>query len=165
MKKLTILRIGSFNRDLATGLEGMITHLYYYQDGSFSYLLQPKGLNLETGLPLDKLSCERTRFERHDDTEEIEIPEEVLGTQVMDEASGFTGMATAFVRHTNGCFHVIVQPAGVLAKTGAPVERSDFDIRRLTGPAIQPLTPVQRKASEKKNPSPDGAGLTHQPGR
>ena len=42
-------------------------------------------------------------------TEEIDIPTEILGTIVTDEASTFTGKAIQLIRHTHGCVHVMIQ--------------------------------------------------------
>jgi hypothetical protein len=54
--------------------------------------------------------CEERLDIGENDFEMVEVPFEVFGTQVTDKASGFTGMATLFIRHINGCFHVEIQP-------------------------------------------------------
>lgn len=88
--------------------------------------------------------------------EETDIPFEILGSHVTDEASGFNGMAISFVRHRNGCFHVEIQPYGALPKTNSPVVAREFDIRGCVGEQIPVLTEAEVKESERRTPSPDG---------
>jgi len=82
------------------------------------------------------------------------VPIEILGTIVTDKPSGFTGMAIDFIRHINGCFHVTIQPKGLLKKNGNPIQKADFDLRQCTGKKIKELSESELKESKKKNPSP-----------
>jgi hypothetical protein len=118
------------------------------------YLFQPKGLD-EDGEPLEKhyLCLERLSVKKAD-FEMVEVPFEILGTQVADKASGFNGMAITFIRHINGCFHVNIQPKGKLPKTGAPIRSHDFDLRSCTGEKIVELTKPELKKSRAEKPSP-----------
>jgi hypothetical protein len=121
-----------------------------------SYLFQPKGLNGE-GQPIRKLYLEQERLViKADDFELVEVPFEIIGTQVSSKSSGFTGMAVEFVRHINGCFHVTIQPKGICRKTQMPIEKHDFDLRDCTGPKIVELSEAALKQSREDTPSPDG---------
>ena len=155
--KIKVLPVRSENKDTITGLSGVITHIQYDMDGHVKYLFQPRGLDLETGLPVERMFMDEARFEIKKGKVDIEIPAGVLGTDVTDIASGFTGVATDFIMHPNGCFHVSVKPRGLLAKTNATIKAQDFDIRMLRGDALgEPMTEPELQASEKKNPSPAG---------
>jgi hypothetical protein len=157
MKKITVISLGSTCTDKATGLNGILTHWYFNTSAEIAYLFQPNGLNPETGQPIEKIQLEIDRLEFDpQQMEEVEVPDEILLTQVTDKGSGFTGMAIGFIRHINGCFHVMIQPKGTLNKTGSPVKRADFDLRLCDGEAIKKLSAEERKKSEQRNPSPTG---------
>jgi hypothetical protein len=64
-------------------------------------------------------------------------------------------MATHFVRHPNGCFHVEIQPAGKVPKKGKPIQPCDFDIRQCKGRNIPVLSEVARQESMAREPSPE----------
>lgn len=158
MKKFRTLRLDSNTRflDKATRLSGTLTHWLCDMDHAFEYIFQPKGLN-EDGQPLPYIQLELSRLEVSEDMfEEVDIPVEILGTQITDNPSGFTGMAVEFVRHVNGCFHVVIQPAGILEKTKMPVKKRDFDLRQCSGEMITKMTAEELKASKKDKPSPTG---------
>lgn len=140
--------------DSATGLSGMLTHFQAELGGNRYYNFQPSGLNPEDGQPVKRLWLTEDRMTNAPTAKMVDLPLEVLGTEVADAASGFRGKATSVTLHSSGCVHVHVQPEGRLAKTGAAIESCDFDIRRLSGPAIPQLTEEQIERSEKKNPSP-----------
>jgi len=152
-----MFKLGTLVKDSATGLKGMLTHLQVEMDGLMHYLFQPKGLNPENGHPVPKLWLVDSRIENGELTH-VQLPTEVLGTEVEDIASGFKGTAISLVLHVSGCVHVNVQPKGVLAKTGGPIEPMDFDIRRLKGNRIPKLTEEAREKDQKKKPSPGGYG-------
>lgn len=138
----------------ATGLAGTITHWVMGMDGHVEYFFQPKGLS-EDGQPLGKMYLSGARLNVKDsDYEMVDVPMEILGTKVTDKASGFTGMAIEFIRHTNGCFHVNVQPTGINKKTRERIKPCDFDLRMLTGKNVPKQTRAERKESESTNPSP-----------
>jgi len=154
MQEFRVLRMGTVCEDKASRILGQITLWLMGMSGQITYFLQPKGLNDE-GQPLSTLHMPVERLiVKDDDFEKVEIPFEILGTEVEDNASGFNGMATGFVCHFNGCFHVIIQPPGVVEKTGQHIKDADFDLRRCSGEKIPVLTPVEKKESEKKQPSP-----------
>lgn len=153
-KRIRVIKLGTVCVDKATELTGTLTHWIYNMDGHVDYLLQPKGLD-EEGQPVDKLYLEINRLQvKPEDFEDVMIPVKILGTQVTDKASGFTGMAVSFVRHINGCFHVAIQPKGVSAKNNSPIKRCDFDLRGCEGEEIKVLSKKEKKRSEKKEPSP-----------
>lgn len=153
--EVTVLKLGTECRDTATGLQGTVTHWVMNMSKRIEYLFQPKGLD-EEGAPLKKLYLCAERLEvTSSDYETIEVPFEVLGSQVTDRASGFTGMAVQFIRHLNGCFHVEIQPEGVLPKKGTPIQSREFDLLRgCVGDKIPTLTEQEKKDSMQRHPSP-----------
>lgn len=156
MKKL-VISLGTVCKDKGTGLEGTLTHWYCDMGGRVDYLFQPTGINTDDGQPIDKIGLEMERLIFDENSqEEVEIPTEILGTKVWDKASGFSGIAVSFIRHPNGCFHVVIQPQGRLAKTNSPVRKRDFDLRQCAGPAIKELSSQELRKSEEDRPSPTG---------
>ncbi|MFZ2038859.1 MAG: hypothetical protein WAV11_02895 [Minisyncoccia bacterium] len=154
-----VLKLGTICRDKATGLNGTLTHWIIDMGRKVGYLFQPKKLD-ENGQPVPCLYLVEERLEiKESDFEIVEIPFEILGTTVTAKASGFTGMAIEFIRHINGCFHVVIQPSGLCEKTGAPIERHDFDLRECTGRKIIELKEAELERSKKKSPSPSGYGF------
>jgi hypothetical protein len=155
MSRHNIIRLGTPATDSATTLRGMVTHLFMDTGGRLIYLFQPRGLNAETGQPLKGVWVSEKRLQCHEELRpNVELPTAVLGTFVEDRASGFKGTAVGLTMHINGCVHIDVQPAGVIEKTGVPVDCCDFDIRRLDGPAIRRMTAEEKAKDEKEHPSP-----------
>ena len=158
--KLRVIKLGTECRELASGLKGTVTHWTCNMGQEISYFFQPRGLDSKNQ-PLKRffLCLERLRVQESD-FEEVEVPIEILGTTVTDKASGFTGMAVDFIRHINGCFHVFIQPRGLISGDGTPVDVMDFDLRGCTGKMIEQLSEQAKKESQKKNPSPTGGRWT-----
>lgn len=155
--KIEVIKLGSPCRDKATGLKGAVTHWLYDMGHRIDYVFQPKGLNEETGQPVDILVLEAERLEISPKCFELaEIDEDILGSQVTDEMTGFKGMAVGFVRHTHGCFHVQIQPKGRLPKSNDPVKKREFDLRFCTGKKIKKMKPDELEKSTKEKPSPTG---------
>jgi len=149
-----VLQLGTKFRDKATEQEGTITHWLCDMGGRIFYLFQPNGLN-EEGQPLQKIYlCEERLNVSDSNFEVVDIPFEILGTTVTDKASGFTGMAIEFVRHINGCFHIVIQPAGRLLEKNTPIKANDFDLRGCTGEKILQLTEKEHRDSLVEKPSP-----------
>jgi hypothetical protein len=162
---LRVLKLGTECRDLATKLEGTLTHWTLDMGKGVMYLFQPKGLD-EDGQPVKKLFLCLERLEGvENEFEEVDVPFEILGTQVTNKPSGFTGMATEFVRHVNGCFHVVIQPAGRLSKKNVPIAARDFDLRECTGKMIPQLKESELRESKAKRPSPTGDSFLREPAR
>lgn len=162
MKKIKVIKLGTFCTDKATELQGMLTHWFYDMEEKVGYLFQPRGLN-EDGQPVDKLYLELNRLSVSEvDFEEVQVPDEILGTQVTDKASGFTGMTVSFLRHINGCFHVYIQPKGK-QKNGSPITKCDFDLRSCEGEMIQKMSEKELEESKLTHPSPLKTGLNHVP--
>jgi len=150
---IQLLKLGTRISDSATKLKGMLTHVAIGIDQHVYYLFQPEGLNPEDGQPSRRIWIVHQRVidgERH----EVDIPFEVLGTEVRDAATGFAGMAIELQMHVSGCLHVLIQPAGVVKKTNAIIESADFDIRRCEGKAIKRLTDEERERDQRAHPSP-----------
>jgi hypothetical protein len=163
MKKVKVIKLGTFCTDKATELSGMLTHWFYDMEGNINYLFQPKGLD-EEGQPVNKLILESKRLNvQESDFEQVEVPVEILGSQVTDKASGFTGMAIEFVRYLNGCFHVFIQPKGLNPKSNSPIKKCEFDLRSCEGEKIPTLSPEELKESKKKKPSPMGDSFDKTP--
>lgn len=154
MRMFELLKLRTRCREKATGLMGMVTHWIMDTSGVVRYFFQPEGLD-EHGQPVPKLCvCIAQLQVRKAHFEKVKVPFQILGSQVTDTASKFSGMATFFIRHPNGCFHVEIQPKGKLAKKGTPIYPCDFDLRQCKGRMIPVLTERARKKSEKKEPSP-----------
>lgn len=163
MKKIKVVKLGTRCRDKATQLDGTLTHWTIGMNGQINYLFQPKGLD-EEGQPVNSLYLETERLDvKKEDFEEVEVPFEILGTNVTDDASGFTGMAISFIRHINGCFHVYIQPKGLHPKNNSPIKRCDFDLRSCSGEMIPKLSEKDLKESKKDKPSPTGGNFDSTP--
>lgn len=156
--------MGTECEDRATKLKGTITHWCMNMAGHVTYLFQPKGLNPETGKPVSRIYMPIERLiVPKGGLESTDVPFEILGSQVTDEATGFTGMAISFIRHRNGCFHVDIQPEGVLPKTNSPVDSTEFDIRGCVGPNVPKWSEEEIRESERRQPSPIGDGISPNP--
>jgi hypothetical protein len=153
--KIKVLKLGTTCTDQATELKGTVTHWFIDMGQRIDYVFQPEGTNPDDGQPLPKIILELERLSvTEDDFEEVEVPMEILGTQIMDKPSGFSGMAVGFTRHTHGCFHVSIQPPGRLPKTNGPVKKTDFDLRSCIGAAIKPMTSAELDRDHEARPSP-----------
>ena len=159
-KTIRMVKLTTPCTEKATGLRGMVTHAMYCINEQTYYVFQPKGLNPEDGQPLKKVIVELERLELPNGAfEDVEIPSEILGTNVTDMASGFTGMAVEFVRHANGCFHVVIQPAGKSKVNGEIIRSAEFDLRQCAGPKIKKMSQRELATSKRENPSPSDLNL------
>ena len=159
--KLKLLTLGRTYTDHATLLEGTLTHWYCDMSHQIYYLLQPKGLGAD-GQPIKKLIMELARISHSaEDIVEVDIPVEILGTEVRDKTSGFTGMAVELVQHIHGCVHVIIQPPGLVKSTGLPHKQTDFDLRDCVGEKIPTLSPAAHTESLVTRPSPCNTSFDH----
>ncbi|GEM_PF-744323 len=157
MRKIVVLKLGSVCIDKATGLQGTVTHWFLDMGKQVAYLFEPYGINPEDGQPVKKFLVELERLVTTENQfEEVEVPFEIIGSIVKHKASGFTGMAIAFVRHTHGCFHVTVQPKGVLPRTNSPIKHAEFDLRECSGEKIEEMNAEQLQKSKEEQPSPTG---------
>lgn len=154
--KVPIIKLGTECVDTATGLMGTLTLAQIGLDGKVEYAFQPPGLQPENGQPIKGLWIEPIRIQERETlpTKEVDVPMEILGTEVRDRPTGFMGTAVCFFMHINGCFHVNVQPKGKLEKSGSPAAPHDFDIRRLMGKAVPVLTEEALTKSHAATPSP-----------
>ncbi len=154
---INVIKLGTEATGIASGIKGMVTHLFMDIDQRVRYYFQPRGLSPETGQPIPGAWVPANRLSVYNDQsccENVRLPVEALGTIATDTASGFTGMVISVTLHISGCVHLLLQPAKTLEKTGAAVESCDFDIRRLTGKAIPKLTEAERQADQTAKPSP-----------
>jgi len=158
-QSVRVLKLGTVCKDKATGLTGTLTHWNMSMERHVCYLLQPKGLDDECQ-PVRKLFLETSRLEAKEaDFESVDVPIGILGTHVEHKPSGFHGMATEFIRHGSGCFHVVIQPKGVCKKTQDAIQPRDFDLRECTGEMITKLSEQELEASRKEKPSPSGDSM------
>lgn len=158
MKNIVTVKLGTVCRDKATELEGTVTHWICDMDHRIDYLFQPRQLNPEDGQPVRKIFLAPSRLENIPESafEEVVVPVEILGTIVSDKGSGFTGMAISFTRHINGCFHVDIQPTGVLKKNNSHIKPCNFDLRECEGEKITEMSSAALAKSRETNPSPTG---------
>lgn len=148
------LQLGTIINDKVTGLKGMLTILSIDMNKNIHYLFQPAGLNPETKHPLNTFWITEQRVVGGK-KEKVDLPLNVLGTQVEDKATGFKGSAITLYYYLNGCIHFSVKPKGTVKKTGESIDATDFDIRRLKGDAIKELSKKELEVSKKKTPSPE----------
>ena len=154
------IKLGAVCVDRATGLTGTPTHWVLDMDKRVEYVFQPNGLD-SNGQPLDHLILGLARLDvNYSDFEEVDVPFEILGTEVTDMASGFTGMAVDFIFHINGCFHVAIQPWGVVQRTKLPIRKCEFDLRRCRGEKIIELSEAELAESIEKESSSTGNSLS-----
>lgn len=140
--------------DRSTGLGGILTHMHVNLDGQRAYRFQPHGVSSDTGEPLAGKWIDSAAVICRETMPEPKLPLEILGTDVRDIGSGFSGTVTAIVLHESGCVHATVQPKGRHPKTGGLVDAHDFDIRRLEGPALPRRTPEELAKDREDHPSP-----------
>ena len=150
---MQIFKLDSPVEDSVTGVSGTLTHATINMDGHVKYIFQPKGLNPSTQTPVDRIFVEPSRIKKGK-LEEVDIPLHYLGEQAEDTTSGFKGTITALIIHLGNCIHAEIKPKGIIESTGATIEAHEFDIRRLKGPKIKPLSEKAKKTSEQKTPSP-----------
>lgn len=137
--------------DTATGQKGTIVGANIYPKELVLYSFQPPGLN-EDGLPRVASWIDEGRF-IDPPLESLDLPLEVLLTEVEDVPTGYKGMAVSLVVHISGCIHIEIQPKG-LTKSGDTIRPRNFDYRRCRGEKVKVLTPVERKESQAVRPSP-----------
>lgn len=150
--QLRIIPVRTKVTDLATGLKGTITHVSIDMGFVPRYYFQPEGLDPANGNPLDPIF---TGIGRFPDVEQkmVEIPGEVLGTQVTEDTTGITGMCVSLLVHPTECVHYAIQRPG-LTKDGKVYDIRDADSRMCSGPAIKQATEEEKKEDIKKKPSP-----------
>lgn len=140
--------------DQVTDLNGMLTILSIDSANNIHYLFQPAGLSPKTKEPLNTFWITKQRVFGAE-IKEVDLPVEVLATEVEDKASGFKGTAISLYYHLNGCIHFEVKPKGVIEETGESIKSREFDMRRLKGIAIKELTEEEHEASKNSSPSPE----------
>lgn len=150
---MKVLQLGTMVKDTISNTKGMLTNLIIHVGGNKEYIFQPSGLSPATGQPVDKfwLTEERISGGKFID---VDVPMEILGTDAEDIATGFKGKVSGIIYHINGCLHITIKPQNILKATGATVDSTEFDIRRVKGPKIKPQTQKELVESRKKTPSP-----------
>ena len=151
---MQILELGTIITDKVTSLKGMLTILAVDMDKNIMYLFQPAGLDKKTQEPLDAFWVTELRIVGSKKIS-VELPLEVLNTQVEDKATGYNGTAIQIFYYLNGCVHFEVKPKGVIKESGASIKAREFDIRRLKGKMIKELTKKEMVESKKDKPSPE----------
>lgn len=153
MAKFKIFKLGQIATDTATKVKGTLTMALIDMNRSVMYSVQPKKLT-DDGIPVKAIWLAAARLEGGE-LIEVDLPLDVLGTEVEDTATGFKGTAINLFLHHSGCVHVDVQPKGE-AKDGNPVESRDFYIWRLKGKAIPKQSEKQLEKQQLEKPSPAG---------
>lgn len=151
---MKILELNTKVIDKITETEGMLVIAVLDMDRTVRYVFQPRGLNPETHQPVTRIVLEKVRVQGASEIE-VNLPVEVLGTEVEDRATGFKGIAVQLSYYVNGCVHFDVKPKGILTKTGDTIESYEFDYRRLMGPAIKVMSKEELKKDQEKAPSPE----------
>lgn len=107
------IKLGSTVRDAITGFTGIATQRCDHLNGNVQYALQPKG-NEDGAYPeaifLDYHTLDVVDEGVSDRASPLAETDIVLGQEVRDRASGFTGIATMKNSYLNGCVHFGVLP-------------------------------------------------------
>lgn len=148
-----MLKLGTIVVETATQRKGMLTHLNIMSDGSKQYCFQPHGLSEKRRIPLDAMWVTADRIQDGIEIPEMDLPTEIFGSEVTDDASGFTGKAVGLQVHINGCVHVWIQSSEA-NESGNLIPEMNFDIRRLSGEKIKQMTEEELELSHKTKPSP-----------
>lgn len=159
MKK-QILKLGTIVTDNITDMKGMLTIYETDMVGNEMYLFQPQALNPDTGQPVNVFIINSARIVGGE-LIDVELPIEVLGTEVEDLATKFKGVAVEMNYHINGCVHFNVKAKG-RTKKGSSIDAVNFDVRRLKGSAIKTLSAKALEQSKKNTPSPSNGGFSRQ---
>ena len=147
--KLKMFKLNSAVEDTVSGLKGTVTLAQIDMEKVIIYLVQPKGLTSSGEINEAKWFVGARLSGK--ETEEKDVPFEILGTVVRDKITGFRGIATSLVYHVSGCLHV--QFASRETKK-APSTAYDFSVLRLEGEAIRKMNETEKKVEMKKRPSP-----------
>lgn len=127
--------------DSATGLDGTVCAIEILKDGEVEYLFQPKGLNPETKVPLNRFPVKAWRLNVKDsDYEDRDVPIQDIGKLVKDTVSGYQGTIVSVIVHLNGCCHYVLQAPGV-SQNGNPIRMIEVDPRSCEGVTLPPTAP------------------------
>lgn len=152
-KRHIMKKLGMKVSDEITGRQGMLTAFTVLHGGNEYYGFQPVGTNPETGHPIKPDWMGEGRILGAVDVPEPEIYRRVLGTSVVDDASGVSGRCVSVTLHLSGCVHINIQPEGTLKNGNCPDELN-VDIRRCSGAMIPKWTEEQIAKDREKRPSP-----------
>ena len=150
--KVSILELGEMVVDSVTQLSGMLTVLSLDADDNEFYFFQPALISPETEHPVDGFWIGKSRIKGSKEVS-VELPMHVMSTTLSDKATGFSGKAIQLYYYLNGCVHVEIKPAGLIAKTGQPIPAREFDLRRLKGNALEEISKEEMEESKTKTPS------------
>lgn len=156
MKRIELFELNQECKDKDTGNKITLTHAIIGEQGVVYYRAQPKGEDPKAKGPVDSYILFPDRIKDAKSKDHINLPVEILHTEVQDVASGVKGMATQFVLHMGNCLHVVMIPKGK-TDTGATPTGFEVDIRRVKSPLLKPMTREEVRSSQAKTPSPAGA--------
>ncbi|MBU3668895.1 MAG: hypothetical protein FGM57_02925 [Candidatus Taylorbacteria bacterium] len=130
MAKVRLIKLGTMCTESASKLSGAPTHFNINGSGHMNYLFQPKRLNPETHLPVNRIRLDESRLQgiTKENYVEMELPTEMIGKEVEDRISGYKGTVVSLTVHLNGCVHYVVQSAGT-TKDGSPIDSIEIDPR------------------------------------
>lgn len=150
---MKLFKLGTKVKDKASGIDGMLTVASIDMDGGQQYAVQPCALNPKTKLPLEPFWINSSRVVGGKEVK-IELPINVISSEVEDMATGLKGTVICLNYHLSGCVHLEIKPKGTIKETGETIKCIDIDIRRLKGKEIPVLTEKELDEDKKKKPSP-----------
>ena len=153
MKKKEIIKLGQIVTDKFTETTGMLMCFNIDTIGNELYLFQPKQISPKTLAPVGVFWLTADRLGEVL-KEKVELPTEILGTIVVDEATSFKGSVIDITYHLNGCVHVNIKAAGIIPETGSTIDTYEVDYRRLSGEFVNKMTEAEVTKSKKEKPSP-----------
>lgn len=153
MKKITVFKKSAIAENIATGIKGAIIMIDFQSENTIHYLIQPKGLDSkgEPFKPIWTLS----NLVKCKETEELDVPVEILRTKVKDKITGFSGLATSITYHISGCIHVTI----TAKSSDNSLSAYECSITRCEGPAIKKMTEKEIKKERAERPSPAGSSF------
>ena len=157
MATMRVIALDADVEDKATREKGQVTHVRVgIGAGTTWYCVQPKRLDQKKKIPSEAMWAEEGRLVTKDSNwVDIEMPVEMIGTEVTEKASGFKGLCVGLITHHGGCVHAEVQAPG-RDEDGKLIKLQDFDILRLKGEKVPKFTPKEAEQRKKDKPSPAG---------
>lgn len=148
-----MIKLNSIVTDKATGMKGIVDMLHIEMDRSITYRFQPSAISPKTKVPIDSIWATQERFTGGVHIDMPNLPLAILGTEVEDIGTGFSGMAIRMQLHSTGCVHFNVQAKGVNDE-GNAIKTENFSILRLKWTAIKKLSEDEAANERREKPSP-----------
>lgn len=152
---MTMKKLGVPTTDKVTGLEGVLTHAMVDSAKQVNYLFQPTKLT-EAGTTMELFRVTAARVPDAEEEEGVDIPVEILMSEVRDKHTGFNGICVGITLHLYGCIHLFIQSKEL--RKGEVPPPQDFNILSCEGEAIKALSEVEVKKEVAVRPSPSPTG-------